>query len=146
MLPSAAAQRLVVFEDAAVVHRTPLTAHAHAALQAQRQRPIARLVCYGAAADGSTVGFDHPVSGGGGEERTGTAPPVLTAATTPEVALPSGLRRAVASLSEDQEPAERALAEALEVYVGGGPEVVRRFAAARRAGRRRSVPCRSAAC
>ena len=50
-------QRLVVFEDAAVFHRTPLTAHAVSGLQARRQRPIARIVFRGANDLGHTLGW-----------------------------------------------------------------------------------------
>ena len=51
-----AAQRLVLFEDAKVFHRTPLTAYGLHELQTRRQRPMARVVCYGASGAGDASG------------------------------------------------------------------------------------------
>ena len=58
----AAVQRLVVFEDSSLFHRTPLTAHAVGRLQGDQRRPIARVVFYGFTILGDAVGFSHPPS------------------------------------------------------------------------------------
>ena len=56
-------QRLVVFEDSRVFHRTPLTAHAAgSSLQSQRRRPIARIVFHGSSSKGVALGFPYPQS------------------------------------------------------------------------------------
>jgi len=62
-----AVRRLVVFEDARVFHRTPLTAHAlDDRLQGDRRRPIARFVFYGASIDGDEVRFPSHRTGEAG--------------------------------------------------------------------------------
>ena len=77
-LTTTAGQRLVVFEDARAMHRTPLTAHARAELQARRQRPMARVVFHGA-----------------GRQRRRRRLPGAARGAAPAAALPAGLRRAV---------------------------------------------------
>ena len=53
---SAAQRRLVIFEDAVALHRTPLSAYAAGdALQRERRRPIARIVFHGVSATGDTL-------------------------------------------------------------------------------------------
>ena len=105
-LTTTAGQRLVVFEDARAMHRTPLTAHARAELQARRQRPMARVVFHGADANGDAVGFPTP----------------RAAAAAPAAALPAGLRRAVEGYAAAA--GATSFADALEAYVRGDADVV----------------------
>lgn len=128
-LLAAASQRLVVFEDAAVLHRTPLTAHARAQLQSGRQRPIARLVVYGLSRAGDTLGFAPPPTPTppqeGGEPRPRPRPV--------ELALPPGLCRAVEAYARATDTGESESAAvfeaALDAYVAGDADVVRFLAA-----------------
>ena len=108
---STAAQRLVVFEDAGVFHRTPLTAYALPDLQAGRQRPMARVVFYGANSLGDAVRFEQPA-------RAVALSPTATAA-----ALPTGLRRALEAYAASQPQLE--LTDALDLYLRGDAELVR---------------------
>ena len=108
---STAAQRLVVFEDAGVFHRTPLTAYALPDLQASRQRPMARVVCYGTSSEGNEVRFEQPVH---------AAAPTPTSAAA---ALPAGLHRALEAYAASQPQWE--LADALDAYLRGDGELVR---------------------
>ena len=57
-----ASQQMVIFEDAAVYHRTPLTAHAIGDLHSRRQRPIARFVFHGTSLEGYPLAFGPPPS------------------------------------------------------------------------------------
>ena len=108
---STAAQRLVVFEDAGVFHRTPLTAYALPDLQAMRQRPMARVVCYGTSSDGSELRFEQPAH---------AAAPTPTSAAD---ALPAGLHRALEAYAASQP--QWGLADALDAYLRGDAELVR---------------------
>ena len=108
---STAAQRLVVFEDAGVFHRTPLTAYALPDLQTSRQRPMARVVCYGTSSDGSELRFEQPAH---------AAAPTPTPATA---ALPPGLHRALEAYAASQPQWD--LADALDAYLRGDAELVR---------------------
>ena len=105
-LTTTAGQRLVVFEDARAMHRTPLTAHARAELQSRRQRPMARVVFHGADANGDAVGFPAP----------------RAAAAAPAAALPAGLRRAVEGYAAAA--GAPSFEEALDAYVRGDAAVV----------------------
>jgi len=122
----AASQRLVVFEDAAVLHRTPLTAHARASLQSGRQRPIARLVVYGSSRAGDTLGFAPPPPPREGGEPRPRPRPV-------ELALPPGLCRVIEAYARATDTGEKestaAFEAAFDAYVAGDAEVVRFLAA-----------------
>ena len=84
-------QRLVIFEDAAVVHRTPLTAHALVELQAKRQRPIVRVVFCGSSADGQSLGFVPPSAVSGTESgAAATGLPAVAAGTAALGDAPAG--------------------------------------------------------
>jgi hypothetical protein len=84
-------QRLVIFEDAAVVHRTPLTAYALAELQAKRQRPIVRVVFCGSSADGQSLGFVPPSAVSGTESgAAATGLPAVAAGTAALGDAPAG--------------------------------------------------------
>jgi len=129
-----AAQPICVFEDSAVLHRTPLTAAGKPQLQSRRRRPMARLVFYGTDADGATLRFPPPHS----------APQALRAAAP---RLPEGLVRVLCEFGMKKrgwtgksrgpaaetrlryealmEPyAGRYFSEALCSYVAGGEEAV----------------------
>ena len=106
---SSAAQRLVVFEDAGVFHRTPLTAYALPDLQARRQRPMARVVCYGTSSTGDTLGFEQPAHS--------------SAPTSTVSALPAGLRRALEAYAASRP--QCTVADALDAYLRGDAELVR---------------------
>ena len=102
-----------------MLHRTPLTAHARAQLQSGRQRPIARLVVYGASRDGDTLGFAPPPPREGGGPRPPRPLPV-------ELALPPGLCRCIAAYAEKSDAPFEA---AFDAYVAGDAEIVRFLAA-----------------
>ena len=108
-----AAQRLVLFEDAKVFHRTPLTAYALRDLQASRQRPMARFVLYGSSGAGDAVGLSVPAH--------------AAAMTDVELALPTGLRRFVEDYAA-QPGVSRT--KALDAYVAGDSNLVRHLVAA----------------
>ena len=108
-----AAQRLVLFEDAKVFHRTPLTAYSLRDLQASRQRPMARFVLYGSSGAGDAVGLSVPAH--------------AAAMTDVELALPTGLRRFVEDYAA-QPGVSRT--KALDAYVAGDSDLVRHLVAA----------------
>jgi hypothetical protein len=134
---AAAEQVLVVFEDAAVFHRTPLTAHALPALQAERERPIARIVFHGAAADGSPISLPSPAPSLEDSGVAGGPDPRLDAHLN--VSLPAGLRDAVEAYAQhsasrrtvavsqpgphNSEPSALMMAS-LDAYVAGDDEMV----------------------
>ena len=74
-----------------MVHRTPLTAHALAELQAKRQRPIVRVVFCGSSADGQTLGFVPPSVVSGTESgAAATCLPAAAAGTVGREDAPAG--------------------------------------------------------
>ena len=74
-----------------MVHRTPLTAHALAELQAKRQRPIVRVVFCGSSADGQTLGFVPPSVVSGTESgAAATGLPAVAAGTAALGDAPTG--------------------------------------------------------
>jgi hypothetical protein len=111
-------QRLLVFEDARVYHRTPLTAHAFRALQPSQLRPIARLVCSGSSADGSELSFairaDAAEAAGGAVRVTSRAAPVCRQ-------LPAGLRRALGAFEDVAAARRGASVEAIPLPAGELP-------------------------
>ena len=109
-----------------MVHRTPLTAHALAELQAKRQRPIVRVVFCGSSADGQSLGFVPPSAVSGTESgAAATGLPAVAAGTAalgdaparaagaaalepidaPDV-LPLGLRRALGAYAHSRAVAQ----------------------------------------
>ena len=106
----AADQRIVVFEDAMLFHRTPLTAHAAGAqLQGERMRPIARVVFHGTDANGGMLGFPSSAVG--------------TAACIEEE-LPPGLRRALETHAHPRGLTAESLAASFDAYVAGAPSMI----------------------
>lgn len=74
-----------------MVHRTPLTAHALAELQAKRQRPIVRVVFCGSSADGQSLGFVPPSAVSGTESgAAATGLPAVAAGTAALGDAPAG--------------------------------------------------------
>ena len=106
-------QRIVVLEDAACYHRTPLTAHAVRGLQQEQHRPIARFVFYGVCDDGSAANFSG----------LSAAPDGSTTQQNQLHLLPDGLHQAVDRFAL-QTTRRRTFEEALALYVAGDPDVV----------------------
>ena len=145
----AADQRLVIFEDARVFHRTPLTAYAASErLQDERQRPIARVVFHGVSADGASVGFSYPhatQSSPRGDDKV--ASEAIHSQKVAEEELPPGLRRAIEAHAEQHADDEAGASEgavqegsscravsgvtaanmrtSFEAYVAGTPSMIR---------------------
>jgi hypothetical protein len=107
----AARQPLVIIEDAAAFHRTPLTAHSIHDLQRAKRRPIARIVFYAvAAAAESAVGV--------AEEFCASESPALVPP------LPNGLLAVVERFAATQSEKPTSVDDALDRYVAGDTELV----------------------